>query len=145
MNLKPLPLTVANLEVLQAWQKKLTEYIDEHGKKQIGKVISKMYAEDEAFKNLVDEAIASQGKFTQDQLNAWVQSNLVAASQLNMLMKTMPNTIQALVLGIQCMKETVDKTVLSPEELESFNGEEYWKHITLDAVQEYCATIIDLT
>lgn len=145
MKFKPLSLTVANMQVLQAWQKKLTEYIDEHGKKKIGEVISKMYSDDDGFKNLVDDAIASQGTFTQDQLDAWVKSNLVAASKLNILMKTMPNTIQSLLLGIECMKATADQTVMTDEERATFASEEYWNHVSIEEVQDYCATIIDLT
>lgn len=144
MKLVPLSLTVANLNTLQTWQKKLTEYIDSHGKVKLGQMITELYSSDTTFQKLVDDAIASQGQFTQDQLNSWVQSNMLQAAKLERMLKTLPATTTGLLLGIDCMKATADQARLSEDEINMFNSQEYWDSITIDQVQEYCSTIIDL-
>lgn len=144
MKVTPMPLTVANLATLQEWQTKLTEYIDTHGKVKLGQMISEMYSNDSAFQKLVDDAVASEGKFTQEQLTNWVQSNMVQAAKLDRMLKTLPATTSGLLLGIDCMKATVDKTQMTQEELTLFTSDEYWNTVSIDEVQQYCSMIIDL-
>jgi hypothetical protein len=145
MKLTPITLSVSNLEMLQGWQKKLTEYIDTHGKARISKIVTKMYSEDEQFRLLIDEAIESQGRFTQDQLNDWVKSNVIKAAQLDLALKTLPSTIDGLLLGIECMKQTVDQEKLSDQDREIFNSENFWSKISIEEVQNYCSIILDLS
>lgn len=144
MRIAPIPLTVANLATLQEWQNKLTQHIDTHGKAKLGQMITEMYSSDSKFQSLVDEAIQSEGQFTQEQLNSWVQSNMLQAAKLDRMLKTLPATTSGLLLGIDCMKATVDKTQMTDEELTLFTSDEYWNTVTIDEVQQYCTMIIDL-
>lgn len=143
--IKHIPLTVANIEVLKMWQTKLSDHIDQYSKQNINKLITKMYASDDEFRTMVDEAVQSQGSFTQSQLDKWVQSNLIKAAELHSLMSQLPISITSLELGIRCMKETIDRDALTEEEQQQINDDSFWNHLSFETIQEYCSTIIDLT
>lgn len=145
MILKPVPLTVANIELIQSWQHRLTNYIDQYGREKIARVVATMYADDTAFRGLVDDAIASKGQFTQEQLDQWTQQNIVKATQLERLLKELPVTVESLLLGVQCMKETIDRTILSDEEQQLIESDAYWSNVTIEQVKEYCSQIIDMS
>lgn len=145
MTLKPIPLTVGNAATLGEWQIRLTQYIEQNNKTLIANAITTLYSQDAGFAQLVDEALHSNGAFTQEHLTQWAKHNIVKAAQLQQMLKTLPQTLSALQLGIECMKATVDQTLLTDVEKEQFNTDAYWNGVQFETVQQYCNTILDMS
>jgi hypothetical protein len=144
MNFEPIPLSVANAKLLQEWQGKISAYIEEHGKDRIMSGVSKMYAEDAEFAALVDKAISNGGTFTELDLTEWAKSNMIKAAALHRQMQELPHTMSALMLGIECIKATADKSKLSEQDAAQFDDEGFWHHVTITDVQKYCNTLLEM-
>ena len=144
MNFEPIPLSVANAKLLQEWQGKISAYIEEHSKDRIMASVSKMYAEDAEFAALVDKAISNGGTFTELDLTEWAKSNMIKAAALHRQMQELPHTMSALMLGIDCIKATADKSKLSEQDAKDFETEGFWHHVTITDVQKYCNTLLEM-
>jgi len=144
MNFEPIPLSVANAKLLQEWQGKISAYIEEHSKDRIMASVSKMYAEDAEFAALVDKAITNGGTFTELDLTEWAKSNMIKAAALHRQMQELPHTMSALMLGIDCIKATADKSKLSEQDAKDFETEGFWHHVTIADVQKYCNTLLEM-
>lgn len=144
MNFEPIPLSVANAKLLQEWQGKISAYIEEHGKDRIMSSVSKLYVEDTDFAALVDKAISNGGTFTELDLTEWAKTNIVKAAALHRQMQELPHTMSALMLGIDCIKATADKSKLSEQDAKDFETEGFWHHITITDVQNYCSTLLEM-
>ena len=144
MNFEPIPLSVANAKLLQEWQGKISAYIEEHSKDRIMSSVSKMYAEDAEFAALVDKAISNGGTFTELDLTEWAKTNMVKAAALHRQMQELPHTMSALMLGIDCIKATADKSKLSEQDSAQFDDEGFWHHVTIADVQKYCSTLLEM-
>lgn len=144
MKFVPMPLSVANAKLLQEWQDKLSAYIDDVGKDKIMSSISRLCSEDQQFAQLVDNAIKNNGTFTEHDLAEWAKTNIVKASTLHQQMQQLPNTLSALLLGIECIKATCDRTKFTDDEIAKFDDETFWHSVTIDDVQKYCTTLLDM-
>lgn len=145
MTLKPLPLTVANAVILGEWQLRLTQFIEQNNKTIIANAITKLYSSDSEFAKLVDTALQSNGQFTQDHLTEWAKQNIIKAAQLQQMLKTLPHTLTALQLGIECMKATLDTTLFNDVEIEQVKSDTFWNAMQFETVQDYCNTILDMS
>lgn len=141
MNFQPIPLTVGNAKLLQEWQDKLSEYIESTSKDRIMASISRLCAEDAEFAALVDKAISAGGTFTELDLAEWAKTNVVKAAALHKQMQELPHTLSALLLGIDCIKATCDRTKIDAAD---FDSEGFWHHVTMDDVQKYCTNLMDM-
>lgn len=144
MNFTPMPLSVGNAKLLQEWQDKLSAYIEQSGKDRIMASVAALCAEDADFAELVNKAILNNGTFTELDLSEWAKSNIVKATALHQQMQKLPHTMSALLLGIECIKATADRNKLSKEDAANFDNEDFWHHVTIDDVQKYCTTLLDM-
>jgi hypothetical protein len=103
-----------------------------------------MYAEDAEFAALVDKAISNGGTFTELDLTEWAKSNMIKAAALHRQMQELPHTMSALMLGIDCIKATADKSKLSEQDAAQFDDEGFWHHVTITDVQKYCNTLLEM-
>ena len=141
MNFQPIPLTVGNAKLLQEWQDKLSAYIESTSKDRIMASISRLCAEDAEFAALVDKAILAGGTFTELDLAEWAKTNVVKAAALHKQMQELPHTLSALLLGIDCIKATCDRTKIDASD---FDSDGFWDHVTIDDVQKYCTNLMDM-
>ena len=144
MNFQPMPLTVGNAKLLQEWQDKLAAYIESTSKDRIMASISRLCAEDTEFAALVDKAITNGGTFTELDLAEWAKTNVVKAAALHKQMQELPHTLSALMLGIDCIKATADRSKLADQDAAEFDSEGFWHHVTMADVQKYCTTLLDM-
>lgn len=144
MNFQPMPLTVGNAKLLQEWQDKLAAYIESTSKDRIMASISRLCAEDTEFAALVDKAITNGGTFTELDLAEWAKTNVVKAAALHKQMQELPHTLSALMLGIDCIKATADRSKLADQDAAEFDTEGFWHHVTMDDVQKYCTNLMDM-
>lgn len=144
MNFQPMPLTVGNAKLLQGWQDKLAAYIESTSKDRIMASISRLCAEDTEFAALVDKAITNGGTFTELDLADWAKTNVVKAAALHKQMQELPHTLSALMLGIDCIKATADRSKLADQDAAEFDSEGFWHHVTMADVQKYCTTLLDM-
>jgi hypothetical protein len=144
MNFQPMPLTVGNAKLLQEWQDKLAAYIESTSKDRIMASISRLCAEDAEFAALVDKAITNGGTFTELDLAEWAKTNVVKAAALHKQMQELPHTLSALMLGIDCIKATFDRTKLADQDAKEFDSEGFWHHVTMADVQKYCTNLMDM-
>jgi hypothetical protein len=144
MNFEPMPLSVGNAKILQEWQDKLSAYIESTSKDRIMASISRLCAEDADFAVLVDKAITNGGTFTELDLAEWAKTNVVKAAALHRQMQELPHTLSALLLGIDCIKATCNRTKLAEQDAAEFDSEGFWHHVTMGDVQKYCTTLLDM-
>ena len=144
MKFTPMPLSVANSKTFQEWQSKLEALIEASGKERIMASIATLCAEDAAFAALVDKAVTNGGSFTEADLAEWAKTNVVKATALHQQMSKLPNNLSALKIGIDCIKATADTSKYTEAELAQFNDASYWDNITMDDVQKYCTTLLDM-
>ena len=144
MNFQPMPLSVGNAKLLQEWQDKLSAYIESTSKERIMAGISRLCAEDADFAALVDKAITNGGTFTELDLAEWAKTNVVKAAALHKQIQELPHTLSALLLGIECIKATCDRTKLAEQDAAEFDSDGFWHHLTMSDVQKYCTTLLDM-
>jgi hypothetical protein len=144
MNFEPIPLSVANAKLLQEWQGHIQQYIADHARTRIMESVTAMYNEDPSFAEVVNKAIENGGNYEDVDIQQWAKSNIDKAMKFRQSLHTLPHTMSALNLGIDCIKATADRAKLSEQDAKDFDNKDFWLHVSMTDVQKYCNKILDM-